>query len=58
MNYYFWVKETDEHDKELEIIKARSLKQARKEFNELHPDDVDNIESISKENEFMPVWQR
>jgi hypothetical protein len=50
MKFYFWVKETDKHDEELEIIIARNLTQAKKEFAGMHPDDVNNIDSISYEN--------
>ena len=58
MKYYFWVEETDAHDEELEIITARSLKKAREEFAGMHPEDVEHIEHIDKENQFAPVWQK
>lgn len=56
--YYFWIEETDKHDKELEMIEANNLEHAKKLFIGMHPEDVKHIESISLENQFMPLWQK
>lgn len=58
MQYFFWVAATDSHDAELEIIESSGLEAAKAEFAGLHPEDIDNIESISLENEFVPLWQK
>lgn len=46
--FYFWVKETDQHDRELDVIEAKNLEQAKKEFNQRHPEDIKNIEGITE----------
>ena len=58
MKYYFWVSETELHDRELAIIEASQLDRAREIFTQDHPEDVDNIESISLEDQFAPLWQK
>jgi hypothetical protein len=55
--YYFYVKETDDHDQELDVIEAESLEKAQIEFELRHPEDKGNIDCIIEENEFTPVWQ-
>lgn len=55
MNYYFWVRETDKHDRELAIYDAKSLKEAKKEFALDHPEDVNNVSEIYIENNFFPI---
>lgn len=55
INYYFWVKETEQHDPELQIIKASSLKEAKKEFSGLHPEDVKNIDFITSDNSIVDL---
>ena len=57
MQYYFWVKPTDKHDRELEIIEAQNYQEAVPKFIEMHPEDADNIESITEEDSFMPMYQ-
>jgi hypothetical protein len=47
--YYFNVKATESHDEELAIIEAKSLVEAIKEFGALHPEDIENIESITSD---------
>ena len=51
--FYFWVKETPEHDRELDIIEAKNLKQAKKEFSERHPEDIENIEGITEDDNII-----
>lgn len=53
--FYFWVAETEEHDVELETIDAGSLEDAYKEFAEMHPEDIDNITSIT--SDATGVWE-
>ena len=53
MNYYFNVKATEKHDEEMAVIKARSLKQAKKEFASTFPEDINNIEHISSDKEMI-----
>ena len=48
MTYYFGIKETSKHDFELAVIEADTLEQAKKEFADIHPDDVNNIEYINE----------
>lgn len=45
--YYFNVRATDKHDSESAIINAKSLREAKEQFADQFPDDIDNIELIA-----------
>jgi hypothetical protein len=58
MIYHFWIKATDEHDKETTDIEAYDLREARKVFDELFPQDAENVSEIYEENTFAPIWSK
>lgn len=53
MIFYFNVRETEAHDEELDIIEAKTLEEAKKEFADRHPEDVKNLYAITEENSII-----
>jgi len=48
-DYYFGVKATEKHDSEVAVIKAKNLEQAKQEFSEMFPEDINNIDVITSD---------
>lgn len=50
MEFQFGVRATDKHDGEVAVIEAKNLKEAKKQFAEMFPEDVHNVEVITSDN--------
>jgi hypothetical protein len=57
MNYQFSVKATEAHDDELAQFEADSLEEAVKMFAESFPEDIRNIECITREIDTGGVYE-
>jgi hypothetical protein len=57
MNYQFGVKATEKHDGELAEFEANSLEEAIKMFAESFPEDIGNIECITREIDTGGVYE-
>jgi len=55
MNYQFSVKATKKHDGEVAVIKARNLKDAKKEFAKCFPEDIKNVDNITSDRGYEEI---